>query len=416
MHTISKIHPISFIKGMSTALELTNKGISKHHLETAIISYSIAQQLQLSQTSLQTLLYAALLHDIGAASNWEEKHLIMHNDHQDSIFNHAESGYRILKDCRHLNVLSIPIRYHHDRIAGGNPSGLRGQDIPLLSRIIHIADRIDVLIDANDHIFNQRNKILDYISDSNIFDIDLIKVVKHLAKTESFWLDIVNSSYQNEFLSDLDFLGKLMFNNDELIEIAEVFSKIVDETSPYTASHSKNVAVVSSSLAKIYGYNDEEIKMFYLAGLLHDLGKLAVPNEILTIPGKLTEKEFDLIKQHPYYSFRILKQIEGFTTIATWVSQHHELLDASGYPFGLKNDKISLGARIITVADIFCALSEDRPYRNGLSVEQILQTMTMMALENKIDSKLVNYICLNADMILNLITKKVIPPFLKKQC
>ena len=410
LHTILKIHPISFIKGMSTALELTSKGISKHHLETAIISYSIAQQLQLSQDSLQTLLYAALLHDIGAASNWEEKHLIMHNDQQNSIFNHAESGYIILKDCRHLNVLSIPIRHHHDRFAGGNPSGLRGRDIPLLSRIIHIADRIDVMIDTNDHIFNQRNKILDYISNSNIFDTELIQVVKYLAKTERFWLDIVNSSYQNKFLSDLNFLGKLMFDNEELFEIAEIFSRIVDKTSPYTASHSKNVAIVSSSLAKIYGYNDEEIKMFYLAGLLHDLGKLAVPNEILTRPGKLTEKEFDLVKQHPYYSFRILEQIEGFGTIATWVSQHHELLDARGYPFGLEIDKISLGARIITVADTFCALSEDRPYRKGLSLDQTLQTMSNMALENKIDTKLVSYICSNANMITNKITKNVIFP------
>jgi len=391
---------------MSTALELSSKGISNHHLETAIISNSIAQQLQLSQNTLQTLLYAALLHDIGAASNWTEKHLIMHNDQQASIFNHAEAGYKILKDSRHLSVLSIPIRHHHDRFTGGNPSGLRGQDIPLLSRIIHLADRIDVLIDKNDHIFNQRDKILDYTGNSDMFDPELIQVVKYLSKKESFWLDIVNSSYQNEFLNSLDFLGKLMFDNDDLIQIAEIFSKIVDETSPFTASHSKNVAIVSSSLARMYGYNDEEIKLFYLSGLLHDLGKLAVPNEILTKPGKLTKKEFDLVKQHSYYSFRILKQIEGFDIIATWVSQHHESLDGEGYPFGLKMDKISLGARIITVADVFCALIEDRPYRNGLSVAQTLEIMTNMALKNKLDTKLVNHISLNANMMINLITKK----------
>lgn len=153
---------------MSTALELTSKGISKHHLETAIISNSIALHLQLPQDTLQTLLNSALLHDIGAASNWEEKHLIIHNDQNAFIFNHAEVGNKILKDSRHLSALSIPIRHHHDRFSGGNPSDLRGQDIPLLSRIIHLADRIDVLIDKNDHIFNQRNKILDYTSNSDI--------------------------------------------------------------------------------------------------------------------------------------------------------------------------------------------------------------------------------------------------------
>lgn len=148
--------------------------------------------------------------------------------------------------------------------------------------------------------------------------------------------------------------------------------------------------------------------MFYLAGLLHDLGKLAIPNEILIKPGKLTVKEFDLIKQHPYYGFRILEQIEEFNLIASWVSQHHESLDAEGYPCKLPMDKITLGARIITVADIFCALKEDRPYRNGLSVEQTLVVMTNMAVQNKIDSNLVNYIRLNASMIANLVIKKTI--------
>ncbi len=407
MHSILKIHPISFIKAMSSALELTSKGISKHHLETAIIANSIAHQLQLSQDALQTLLYSALLHDLGAASNWEEKHLIMHDDQQAGIFNHAEAGYKVLKGSRHLSVLSIPIRYHHDRFSGGNPSGLSGQDIPLLSRIIHIADRIDVLIDKNDHIFNQRNRILDYIEKPDMFDPELIQVVKHLAKTESFWLDIVNSSYHQGFLNELDFLGKLMFDSDDLIQIAEIFSNIVDETSPFTVNHSKNVAIVSSALAKIHGYNQEEIKMFYLAGLLHDLGKLAVPNAILTKPGKLSEKEFDLIKQHPYYSFRILEQIEGFNHIATWVSQHHESLDAQGYPFKLTMDKISLGARIITVADVFCALTEDRPYRSGLDVVQTLEIMTNMAMQHKLDTHIVNHVDLNARKIANLVTKKI---------
>ena len=408
MNSILKIHPISFIKAMSTALELTSKGISKHHLETAIISNSIAQHLQLPQDTLQTLLYSALLHDIGAASNWEEKHLIMHNDQNAFIFNHAEVGYKILKDSRHLSALSIPIRHHHDRFSGGNPSGLRGQDIPLLSRIIHLADRIDVLIDKNDHIFNQRNKILDYTSNSDIFDPELIQVVKNLAKTESFWLDIINSSYHKAFLNELDFLGKLMFDSDDLIQIAEIFSNIVDETSPFTASHSKDVAIVSSFLARIHGYNQEEIKMFYLAGLLHDLGKLAIPNEILIKPGKLAVKEFDLIKQHPYYGFRILEQIDGFNFIAKWVSQHHESLDGEGYPCKLSMDKITLGARIITVSDVFCALMEDRPYRNGLNLEQTLEIMTNMVVHNKIDSIFVNYIRLNASMIANLVMKKTI--------
>lgn len=188
-----------------------------------------------------------------------------------------------------------------------------------------------------------------------------------------------------------------------LINIAEIFSKIVDATSPFTLQHSKDVAIVSTFLAKKHGYNDEELKMFYLAGLLHDLGKLAVSNEIINKPGKLTEEEYNLIKQHPYYSYRILQQIEGFGQIANWVGQHHESFNGEGYPYKLCSDRISLGARILTVADIFCALTENRPYRKMLTLEQTLEIMDEMTQNLKIDANIYKYIRLYSDEVISLL-------------
>lgn len=153
----------------------------------------------------------------------------------------------------------------------------------------------------------------------------------------------------------------------DIIVIVKIFSKIIDNTSPYTAVHSQNVAHVSKCLALYTGFSELESEKMYLAGLLHDIGRLAVPNEILTKPGVLSGNEYKIDKQHPYYSYYILQQVEGFEEIAVWAGSHHETLDGNGYPFGLVAPEINLGSRIIAVADIYCALLEDRPYRSGMT-------------------------------------------------
>ncbi len=398
------IHPINFISAMSNALELSTTGISKHHLRTAIISKHIGDFFNLKYEELEILIYSALLHDIGAASNWDEKHYIAHSDYK-YVFNHAENGYQILKDSQQLEVLATPIRYHHDRYKGGNPSGLKGQDIPLISRIIHISDRIEVGINKNKHILQQRNRIIDGIESLNFFDPEIVQAVKELGKIEYFWLDIVNPIYESRFLSDLKFFGKLLFDIDDLITMAEIFSKVVDATSHYTAEHSKNVARVTRYLAQNIGFSSDEAKKLYLAGLLHDLGKLAVPNEILNKDGPYTTDEYDIIKQHPYYGHRILEQVEGFENIAFWVGTHHETLDGQGYPYKLSGENIELGSRILAVADVFSSLIEDRPYRKGMDLDEAIKLMEDMANNFKIDKSIVRAVKMNSHDIYSIITK-----------
>lgn len=406
MFSSTKIHPMSFIKAISNALELSSSGISKHHHRTAIIAWHIGKYLNISQDELEILIYSSLIHDIGAASNWEEKHYIATMDYDNRIFNHAEVGYNILKESHQLSILSEPIRYHHDRYNGGNPSGLKGEEIPLISRILHIADRIEVQINKNFHILKQRSNIISNIENNNIFDPNLVQSVKDLSKTDYFWLDIVNSQYEKRFFNDLNFLGKsLLFDIDDMIIIAEIFSKVVDATSHFTAEHSKNVAKVAKFLAKKRGFSDDETKQFYLAGLLHDLGKLAVPNEILNKTDRLTKDELDIIKQHPYYSHRILEQVDGFEKIASWVGTHHETLDGEGYPYRLKAEKIDLGSRVIAVADVFTALIEDRPYKGGMTIDEAFHIIDDMVCKSKLDSGIVMDIKDDAKTFFSLITR-----------
>lgn len=400
------IHPVTFISALSTALELTSNGIASHHRRTAIIARYIGRSMGLSVHDDQTLVYTALLHDIGAAADWYEKHYIVHGTGHDNLFHHAENGYHILKDSPQLGHLALPIRYHHDRFQGGNPSGLAGQDIPLLSRIIHLSDRIEVLIKNQEHIFLQRDRIREAIMrTTGQFDPDLVKAFIQISQREVFWLDVVTLNNENRFFSDLKFWNKYAFELDDMIHIANVFSSVVDSTSHYTAAHSQNVARVAQQLALIRGFSTNEAKQFYLTGLVHDIGKLAVPNDILNKPGKLSITEREIIKQHPYYSQRILEKVEGFEQIAHWIGTHHETLDGQGYPFQLEACEIALGSRILAVADIFSALVEDRPYREGLQAQAALVILRDLASQNKIDSKLVDDVDVHQQDLMPLVSK-----------
>lgn len=139
--------------------------------------------------------------------------------------------------------------------------------------------------------------------------------------------------------------------------------------------HSAGVAASARKLAEIIGMSKKECRMIEIAGNLHDIGKLVVPNSILEKPGRLTDAEFNIIKEHPYYTRMILSDIDGFERITEWAGNHHEKLNGRGYPRHLSADDLDIGARIMAVADIFSAITEDRPYRKGMDRKQAMDIM-----------------------------------------
>jgi hypothetical protein len=168
--------------------------------------------------------------------------------------------------------------------------GSRRQGHPLASRIINIADTFEVLIDDGCYILDQRENILAAIDrqSGRQFDPTLVKAVSELANQESFWFDLATPQYYDHFFRSLQSHGQVRLNIQGLLDAAEIFATIVDRTSRFTATHSRTVAAVASFLAHAKGYSDTEVKIMRVAGLLHDLGKLTVPNHILEKPGKLT--------------------------------------------------------------------------------------------------------------------------------
>lgn len=401
------VKPYQYIKALSMTLELSTTGISKHHLGTAILCKAFGEAMNLYHREMQTLIVAALLHDIGAASQWEEKLFIVHNDNDDRIFDHAEKGYHILNQFPLLKDVALVVRYHHDRYSGSNPSGFIGDEIPLLSRILHFADRIDVLIDLNKNIMLQKESITIDILSSDFYDPKLFPIFEHLALKESFWLNIVSVEYEYLFDDFDSFFGKYELNIDDLIDLSKIFASIIDASSLYTYNHSYNVANVAKLLSK-QNFEDESMhKKFYLAGLLHDLGKLAVPNQILNKQGRLDDIEILLMKQHPYYSMFILAKVEGFEDLANWVGHHHEFEDGFGYPDRLVASEINIGIRILQLADIFCALTENRPYRKALNNQEIINELMKFVKQKKLDNSMVQQISNKIESFVQCVNRNV---------
>ncbi|OMH40677.1 HD domain-containing phosphohydrolase [Desulfurobacterium indicum] len=157
----------------------------------------------------------------------------------------------------------------------------------------------------------------------------------------------------------------------------------------YTRGHSERVAFYSKEIAKNMGLNEQQIEKIYMAALLHDIGKIGIPDSILLKPGKLTKKEFEIIKLHPVLSYELLKDIKPLKPIVDSIKYHHERIDGSGYPDGLKGKEIPLPARIIAVADSFDAMTSDRIYRKGMPKEKAIKELISLAGE-KYDSDVVH--------------------------
>ncbi|MFQ5956524.1 MAG: HD domain-containing phosphohydrolase, partial [Candidatus Brocadiales bacterium] len=156
----------------------------------------------------------------------------------------------------------------------------------------------------------------------------------------------------------------------------QALAHTVETRDPYTAGHQRRVANLARAIATEMGLSAEQIDGIRMAGIIHDIGKIAVPAEILTKPGVLTKTEFDMIKAHPQVGYDILKEIEFPWPVAQIVFQHQERMDGSGYPIGLSGEEIMLEARILAVADVVEAMSSHRPYRPALGIDKALEEIS----------------------------------------
>jgi energy-coupling factor transport system substrate-specific component len=162
-------------------------------------------------------------------------------------------------------------------------------------------------------------------------------------------------------------------------EIVTAFAKVIDMKDEYTRGHSVRVAHYTTMLARELGYDEETVEKYHNIALLHDIGKIGIPQEVLNKPGKLTDEEFAVIKSHSTLGFNALKDISIMPELAVGAGAHHERPDGKGYPKGLKGDEIPRVAQIIAVADTFDAMYSDRPYRKRMNFEKTVSIIREVA-------------------------------------
>ncbi len=406
---IYRLNTLNLIKSLSLSLELLATNLSFHHWRVAIIAIAIANELKISYQGRDKLLQASLLHDIGAGSSWVAKRLRSDLDSEPLVHNkyplHAYNGYQLLKNTHCFNNLALIILHHHDNWNNTQ----NDPDIPFAARIIKLADYIELSIKQDKHILLQSSHIVENVARERgtLFNPRVVDAFLRVAQKEAFWLNIVERSYEPLFEQENNFYGLVPYSENDVMDIANLFAGIIDENSSFTYNHSQNVSRVSVFLASQKGFSDNELKNMMIAGLLHDIGKLSIPNTILEKQYKLNNLDLALIHQHSYYTYLILKQIKGFEEIATWAAYHHEHLDGSGYPFHLQGDELPLGSRIVAVADIFVALRENRPYKKEFSAEKIRQIMTDSVNKGQLDASCVQIIFDNLETISKLVDSDV---------
>ena len=204
------------------------------------------------------------------------------------------------------------------------------------------------------------------------FDPGLVDVLLAEARAGNVWKHL-RSPALTQTLSGVEPTDQTLLATPERLDlVARAFARIIDAKSPFTYEHSGGVARVAVAMSRRMGFEGEELRDQMRAGLLHDLGKLGVSSRILDKPGALTEEEFARVKEHPGLSQEILCRVAPFRNIVERCANHHEKLDGSGYPRGLTARDLDLPTRILTVADIFDALTQSRPYRPGMSLEKTI--------------------------------------------
>jgi HD-GYP domain-containing protein (c-di-GMP phosphodiesterase class II) len=347
---------------------------------------------------LNNLFYAAALHDVGlvrAASEQPYEGAAI-----ERLGQHPREGYELLRDCPMFAEAASIVRHHHLPWHKAGEVADSGVEVPAASHILVLADQVDRWIERDVPVLEQVKHIREQIRRGcgQLFCPDCVETFEEVSCREAFWLDIASPRLYT-LLVDVAELPVLRGDDESLSRIAALFGRIVDAMSPWTATHTAGVAATAVELARRLHFSPRELRMMETAGYLHDLGKLSVPLKVLNKPGRLTEQEWAAMRGHTYYTYRIIESIGGMDTINEWAAFHHERIDGNGYPFGHRGDDLTLGSRIMAVADVFTAVTEDRPYRKGMDERAALEVLTNLSAEGGIDGDVASVLRHNFDEI-----------------
>lgn len=382
------------ILAIETTVDLVGMNDTNHGKRVAYIASQIGHNIGLSEQDIQYLFELGLLHDCGVSTEQMHSSLVNHFDWEDAHI-HCEIGYRLLKNFEPLSKFAIPILNHHTPFEKLKDLDISTYDARM-ANLIFLADRIDVTAASHygSDILLARDTIVKNIKDCSgtYFDPKLVDAFLKLEKSEAFWIALEDRHITRYTWDMGQFESSSMLSIPEIKQLSLIMAYIVDQKSPFTAQHSARVGSLAKYISYLYGLSDEQSLKIEIAGYLHDIGKLRTPDNILEKPGKLTDAERSIMNQHSYETFEILRHIDGLQEISSWAAFHHEGLDGTGYPFHPEEKDLSIEARIIAVADVFQALVQDRPYRKGMALENVLDIIREFVNNGKLDEDIVKVV------------------------
>lgn len=419
------------LSALSFALDLTEGAVPGHALRSCVLGMRLAGELGLPVDELASLYYALLLKDVGCSSNaarlcqiigggderrvkagvkledWTRPGrpkpstlrllwttvlphagplqrargilrvgITQHRNNEEMIALRCDRGAHILRKLGLGEAAAEAVRGLDEHWDGsGYPERRTGTAIPLGSRIIAVAQHLDVF--ASEQGTETAMRVLRQRS-GRWFDPELVRIAESLRHRGALWRFALASTPEEETrAAALDFApveaARLQASDIDLI--CEAFADVVDAKSSFSFRHSLGVTDAAVRIADLLGLGDHSRRLVRRAALLHDIGKLRVPNSILDKPAKLAGDEWHIVREHPRLTREILSRIGPFGELAIVAGAHHERLDGTGYPDRLSAEDLSLESRIIAVADVYGALTEDRPYRPGLPHEQAVAIM-----------------------------------------
>ncbi|MCR5202546.1 MAG: HD domain-containing protein [Lachnospiraceae bacterium] len=383
---------------ITKAINLINPEINDHHSQVAYLAYNIAKKLNVSVDDMRTLIIASMLHDVGAIAYGDT--IEVTPDGTGREHKHAFVGAKLLQNFNMFDKVSEIVKYHHMPWNHGEGKTYNGQEVPYLSHIIHLADSIVLHLNKYEPAISQVKDVKKFVvkEKGSTFNEEIVDAFLAISDREAMWLYL---QFEPQILNEImdDSISSIKLSINDAIELTEIFAHIIDFRSPFTSMHSAGVAATAVALAKKAGFSSDECKMVKIAGNLHDIGKLKTPKEILEKQGKLEEDEFNIIKEHSFYTYLLLKPVSGFEQITEWAAFHHEKMNGTGYPFHFPAKKLSLGSRILAVADIFTAITEDRPYRAGMDKETATEVIKEKVKEGAISPYVSSLLLYNFDDI-----------------
>lgn len=372
-----------------------------HGKNVAYLSLLMAKETSMTEDELRDFVGCAILHDNAFTEYIREEYgdlarsgKVRLSDSKASLdkylhgYEHSLMGEKNIKLLPFKTNIRHVLLHHHENANGTGPFKKKWKHTNLKSQIIHLADIIDVnwdIANMSEDLFNEMvKKVCE--SEGKAFSKDSIDLFKKAISYNTI-LDIKKNTALGCLKRDLKTVS-YDYTDDEIKNIALFFAKIVDYKSSYTKNHSIGVANKCEIMAKYYNFDKEKTIRFYLAGALHDIGKLCVVNDVLEKNDKLTASEYDEIKEHAAETHNILCQINDIKDICRWASNHHERLDGSGYPQGLTEDELSFEDKLLAEIDIYQALIEKRPYKSNLSHFEAIDIMKKMSNDGKIDQNI----------------------------